>query len=227
MDRVIVSIGGSVLIPGKEDSTYIKSLASVLKEVSNEVYLIVVCGGGQVARYYSDIGKNLGGSIKQIDELCIEVTRINAGLLSMAIGGDGLKSVHTDIENCINMTSVGKVSIMGGTESGHTTDAVAAMIAKRYKANRIVNASNVNAIYSDDPKKNPEATKYSKITIDELSTIVYNKHVPCKSSVFDPLGVSIVKECKIDLVVVNGRNIKELKNAILGKEIEGTYVNPC
>ncbi|MCQ2056283.1 MAG: UMP kinase [archaeon] len=226
MDKVVVSIGGSVLIPGKEDSIYIKALANMLKEVSNEVYLIVVCGGGQVARYYSDVGKNLGGSIKQIDELCIEVTKINAGLLSIALGENGLRSIHTNIENCINMTSVGKVSIMGGTESGHTTDAVAAMIAKKYKANRIINASNVNAIYSDDPKKNPNAKRYSEMTIDELSMIIYNEHAPCKSSIFDPLGVKIIRDSKIDLTVVNGRNLKELKNAILGKEIEGTHVRP-
>ncbi|MCQ2086261.1 MAG: UMP kinase, partial [archaeon] len=65
------------------------------------------------------------------------------------------------------------------------------------------------------------------ITIDDLSTIVYNEHVPCKSSIFDPLGVRIIKECKIDLFVVDGRNLKELKNAILGKEIEGTHVKAC
>ena len=42
---------------------------------------------------------------------------------------------------------------------------------------------------------------------------------------FDPLGVKIAKESRIDILMVNGRDFTELKNAILGKEIKGTYVD--
>lgn len=40
-----------------------------------------------------------------------------------------------------------------------------------------------------------------------------------------PLGVKIAKEHRIDLLMVDGRDLVELKNAILGKEINGTFVN--
>ena len=114
---------------------------------------------------------------------------------------------------------------MGGTEPGHTTDAVAAMIAKACDADRIVNASNVDAVYTDDPRTNPNAKRLDKITIDDLEKIVYDEHDACRSSVFDPLGVKIAKEHRIDLLMVDGRDLVELKNAILGKEINGTFVN--
>ena len=225
MDRVVVSIGGSVLIPEKDDAVYIKALADMLKEAAEEVCLMVVCGGGKISRYYSRTGKELGGTTYQLDELGIGVTRINAGLLSIALGDAGFDRVPLRPEECASMATPGKVAVMGGTEPGHTTDAVAAMVARACGAVRIVNASNVDAVYSDDPRKNPDAERYSRITIDQLKDIVYDEHDAGRSSVFDPMGVRIAKESKIDLLMVNGRDLSELRNAILGKEIKGTFVD--
>ncbi len=226
MDKVVVSIGGSVLIPEKDDAVYIKALADMLREVSKEVCLMVVCGGGKIARYYTTTGKDLGGTDYQLDELGIGATRLNAGLLSIALGDAGFGGkVPLTAEECASMVTPGKIAIMGGTEPGHTTDAVAAMIAKIVGADRIVNASNVDAVYSDDPRKNPDAKRFSRMTIDQLKEVVYDEHGAGKSSVFDPLGVRIAKESRIDILMVNGRDFTELKNAILGREIKGTYVD--
>ena len=63
------------------------------------------------------------------------------------------------------------------------------------------------------------------MTIDELSDIVYKEHGASKSSVFDPLGVKIAKENRIDILIVDGRDLNELRNAILGKDIAGTFVD--
>ncbi len=114
---------------------------------------------------------------------------------------------------------------MGGTVPGHTTDAVASMVAKSMGADRIVNATSVDAVYTDDPRKNKDAKKITSMTIDELGDIVYKEHGASKSSVFDPLGVRIAKENSIDILIVDGRNLDELRNAISGNDISGTFVN--
>ena len=225
MDKVVVSIGGSVLIPEKDDAKYIKTLADELKELSKEVQLMVICGGGKISRYYSATGKELGGTTYQLDEMGIAVTRINAKLLSIALGDAGIDEIPVDPERCASNSVPGKVSVMGGTEPGHTTDAVAAMVAKCSGAVRIVNASNVDAVYTDDPRKNPDAKRLSRMTIKELKEIVYDEHDACRSSVFDPLGVKIAMENKIDILMINGRELSELRNAILGKDIKGTFVD--
>ncbi len=225
MERVVVSIGGSVLIPEKDDAKYIRALADMLREVSKEVEIMVVCGGGKVSRYYSKTGRELGGTTYQLDELGIGVTRVNAKLLDIALGDAGIGEVPMTAEECASERAAGKVPVMGGTEPGHTTDAVASMIAKACNADRIVNASNVDAVYTDDPRTNPDAEKITKMTIGDLEKIVYSEHDACRSSVFDPLGVKIAKEFKIDLLMVDGRDLGELRNAILGKEINGTFVD--
>lgn len=224
-EKVVVSIGGSILIPGNKDSDYIKKLTTLVQEVSKEVQLVIVCGGGKIARYYTETGSELGGTTYQLDMLGIGVTRLNAELLAVSLGDLSSTNIPVTAEAAASLSTPNNVVVMGGTVPGHTTDAVATMVAREMKATRVVNATSVEAVYSDDPKKDPNAKRFSKLTISELGDIVYKEHGAGKSSVFDPLGVKIAKEEQIDILIVNGRDLEDLKNAILGKEIKGTFIN--
>ena len=223
-DKVVVSIGGSILIPGNNDSEYIARLAEMLKGVCNDAQIAIVVGGGKTARYYAETGRALGGNDYQLDILGIGATRLNAQLLSLALG-EMPDKVPEDPEDLASRSSPGHIVVMGGTVPGHTTDAVAAMVAKAMGADRIVNATSVDAVYTDDPRKNPDAEKILNMTIEQLGDIVYKEHGASRSSVFDPLGVRLAKENRIDILIVDGRNLDELRNAILGNEIKGTFVD--
>jgi len=224
-EKVVVSIGGSVLIPGKDDPAYIKMLAETIKDISKTVQLVIVCGGGKIARYYTETGAELGGTTYQLDVLGIGATRLNAQLLAISLGGLSSADIPVTAAEASSRSTPDNIVIMGGTEPGHTTDAVAMMVAKEMHADRVVNATSVEAVYSDDPKKDPAAKRFSKMTIEELGNIVYKEHGAGKSSVFDPLGIKIAKEEKIDILMIDGRNFGELRNAVLGNEIKGTYVS--
>ncbi|MCL2146035.1 MAG: UMP kinase [Methanomassiliicoccaceae archaeon] len=224
-EKVVVSIGGSILIPGKDDPAYIKRLADTIKEVSEIVQIVIVCGGGRIARYYTETGRDLGGSTYQLDMLGIGATRLNAQLLAVSLNELSSTDIPLTAAEAAERSTPNNIVVMGGTVPGHTTDAVAAMVAREMRADRVVNATSVEAVYSDDPKKDPSAERFSRMTIDELGDVVYKEHGAGRSSVFDPLGIKIAKEEKIDILMVDGRNLAELKNAILGKEISGTYVS--
>ena len=225
MDKVVVSIGGSVLVPGDDDAAYIRRLADMLREVASEAQVAVVVGGGREARRYVDMGRALGGSVRELDELGIGITRVNARLLTVALGDIANTEIPVKADDCARMSEAGRIAVRGGTEPGHTTDAVSAMIAERMGADRIVNASNVDAVYSADPRADPDAVRYERMTIAQLKDVVYQDHDAGKSSVFDPLGVSIAMRERIDILMVNGRDLEELRNAILGKPIKGTFVD--
>lgn len=224
MEKVVVSIGGSILVPGENDAEFIGKLAKMLKEVSKEVQLAIVCGGGKTARYYAGIAKDLGGDTYDQDILGIAATRMNAQLLMLALG-DMPDAVITNAEDLAKASEPGKIVVMGGTVPGHTTDAVSSMVAAAMRADRIINGTSVDAVYTADPRKDPDAKKITNMTIDDLAGIVYKEHGASKSSVFDPLGVKLAKENNIDILIIDGRNLDELKNAILGKPIKGTFVN--
>lgn len=224
MDKVVVSIGGSVLIPGNNDSEYIARLADVLLSLKDRVQLAVVVGGGRTARYYASTGRNLGGSDRQLDIMGIGATRLNAQLLGLALGNMP-ERVPESAEETAASSRPGTIAVMGGTEPGHTTDAVAMMVARAMKADRVVNATSVDAVYTADPRLDPDAQRIPRMDIARLGEIVYKDHHASKSSVFDPLGVEIARECRIDISMVDGRNLEELEKAILGEEFQGTFVD--
>ncbi|MFA7341595.1 MAG: UMP kinase [Candidatus Methanomethylophilaceae archaeon] len=224
MDKVVVSIGGSILIPDKDDSSYIRELSALLRELVQDFQIVVICGGGKISRYYANTGRELGGDTFQLDELGIMITRANAGLLRIALGDLRVDELPVEAERAAALSAPGNVVVMGGTVPGHTTDAVSSMVAKALGADRIVNATSVDAVYSEDPRHNPDAERYTDMTIDQLAGIVYSEHGAGKSSVFDPLGIRIAKENAIDIVIVDGRDLGELANAIRGKGFRGTLV---
>src|SRR2546428_12210770 len=87
MEKVVVSLGGSVLVPGDDDARYLRSLAGLLRDVSVRVKLFVVTGGGRIARYYIETGRSLGIGERTLDEVGLAVTRLHARLLPAAPGG--------------------------------------------------------------------------------------------------------------------------------------------
>jgi len=115
--------------------------------------------------------------------------------------------------------------VMGGTTPGHTTDAVAAMVAEAIGAKRIVNATSVDAAYTADPKAHSDAKRLTTITHQELYDLV-NKglHSAGPSDVFDRLGAETAMRANVPLVIVQGRDLKELEHAIRGEKVKGTLV---
>jgi len=189
------------------------------------VQFTVVCGGGKVARYYTDTGRALGGTEDRLDLLGIGATRLNAGLLALALGDLSSSDIPTTAEAAAALNAPGRIVVMGGTAPGHTTDAVAVMVARALHGARVINATSVDAVYSADPRTHLDAVKYDRLTIKQLGDLVYKDHGAGKSSVFDPLGVKIAAEEKIDIAMVAGRDLVDLKKAILGEPFKGTYIN--
>jgi uridylate kinase len=227
MESVVVSLGGSVLIPGDEDSHYLSSLANLIREASKRYHLYLICGGGKVARYYISEGRALGASERQLDEMGIMVTRINARLLQLALGDAVAEGMPTNAEEAARLGRQGSIVVMGGTEPGHTTDAVAAMVAAEVGAVRIINATSVPAAYTKDPRKHADAVRLQKMTHAELHTLV-NKglHGAGPSDVFDKKGAEIAMRASIPILIVAGRDLEDLGRAIRGEPFEGTYVGP-
>ncbi len=225
MDTVVVSIGGSILVPDDDDTAYVKELAVMFRELSKQLKLYVVVGGGRIARYYITLGRELGGDESYLDDVGIEVTRINARMLITALGEAAYHIPAETFDEAISAAKAHDIVVMGGTHPGHTTDAVSAMLGERAGAVRLINATSVDGIYTDDPNKNPDAERLANVNFDQLLEICLKvKGGAGPNVVFDPLGAKIVARSKIETRVVHGRNLEELRKAILGQEFYGTTV---
>lgn len=225
MDKVVVSLGGSVLIPDENDIGFLKGIASLLSRLCTEQEIIAVCGGGRIARYYITTGREFGAQEQELDQMGIDITRLNARLLQMAMGERAVRGIPESPEEAVRMKENGRIVTMGGTEAGQTTDAVAALVAKVWGADRIVNATSVDAVYSDDPKMVEKVKRYSWLSFEEFYDIVNRGgHNAGQTAVFDRKGAWIALQERIPLYIVHGRDMEDLESAIKGGKVKGTTV---
>ncbi|MCK5038999.1 MAG: UMP kinase [Thermoplasmata archaeon] len=226
MQNVVISIGGSILVPDDHDTSYISELAEMLTRIAKTTKLFIVVGGGRIARYYIKLGRDLGADESYLDDIGIDVTRLNSKMLITALGKLAYHIPAKTFDEAMLASKNHEIVIMGGTHPGHTTDAVSAMLGERVGADRLINATSVDGVYTEDPKKNPDAKRLPIVSFDELIRICLQVEGGAGPNVvFDPLGAKIIARSGIETRVVHGRDLKELEKAILGQEFHGTIVS--
>jgi uridylate kinase len=223
MKRVVISLGGSVLVPSLEKN-HIRAYATVLRKLGKGHRIYVVVGGGGEARRYIGVARTLGIDEATADELGIQVTRMNALLLAGALGEAAYPNIAESYRDAARFGESGKIVVMGGVIPGQTTDAVAALLAEKVRADLVINWTSVDGIYSADPKKHTDAVKHSTLTPVELQAIIRGDRLEAGSNtVFDTLAAKIIGRSGIPLVVLDGRKPIDPRKAIKGKK--GTLVS--
>jgi uridylate kinase len=225
MKKVVISLGGSILIPSLENHT-IREYVPVLQKIAKKCRLFVVVGGGGEARRYIGIARDLGIDEGTSDEIGILITRLNATLLIAALGDAAYPKVAESHAEAKKFSEHGKIVVMGGITPGQTTDAVAAVLAERVGATAFINATSVDGIYTEDPKKNPKATRFDAITPQKLLEIVGKTALGAGSNnVLDIVAARVVERSGIPLIVLDGSRPENLSEAILKGKFRGTVVS--
>lgn len=223
MKRIVISLGGSVLVPSLEGN-HIGEYAGILRRLGKEHRVYVVVGGGGEARRYIGVARDLGMDESTADELGILVTRLNAALLAGALGEAAYPGIAESYRDAAGFGESGKIVVMGGVIPGQTTDAVAALLAERVKADLVVNWTSVDGIYSADPKKHRDAVRHPTLTPGELQAIIREDRLEAGSNtVFDTLAAKIIGRSGIPLVVLDGRRPEDPRKAIRARR--GTLVS--
>ncbi|MGA7861822.1 MAG: UMP kinase [Thermoplasmata archaeon] len=223
---VVLSMGGSVLVTGDEDERFLPDLAALLRKLSSDFPLLVTAGGGRVARDYIRLGRALGLTETELDELGIDVSRLNARLLAAVIGPPCPSHPPTSLAEAVREAHRSRIVVLGGTEPGHTTDGVAGLLAERLRAQRLVNATRVPGLFERDPRKDPSAQR-----IDRLDYAGFRRMVDASVAgtagqqfVFDRLGLDSLARAKIPLRIVQGRDLPNLERALRGEDFVGTEI---
>ncbi len=222
--KVVVSIGGSVLVPDVE-SNRVAAYASVLEDIVADGHdLAVVVGGGPAARQYIAAGRNLGANEIELDQLGIAVTRLNARLLIAALDDQAAPTPPEDHETAREALRRGDLPVMGGTEAGHTTDAVGTALAEYTDADLLVYATSVPGVYDADPDKDPAATKYDEMTAAELVSLVGDLEVDAGSNApVDLLAAKLLQRANLAAAVVDGTDPEAVRRAVDGDH-DGTTI---
>lgn len=210
------------------DSSRLNDYAEQIAELSKSgIEIGIVIGGGNIFRGLSGAAK--GFDRVNGDQMGMLATTINSLALNSALKNQGIKS---KMLTAIRMEPVGEyyskgkavealangevVIISGGTGNPYfTTDTASALRGIEIEADIMLKGTRVDGIYSADPEKFPDATKYEKISFDEI----YKKNL----KIMDLTATTLCKENNLPVMVFNMDKKGNLAKVLNGENI-GTIV---
>jgi uridylate kinase len=218
MTNAVISLGGSIFTQVLDD---LDRLVNELEQVHEEVEtLVVVVGAGSLKSHIHAASQE--ASQAELDLVGIQATRLNAATLKTYFD-DAHPTIPTSLQELVEAVEYSDMIVMGGTEPGHSTDAVAALAGELIDADMMVNVTDVDGIYDRDPAEDG-ATKLDEISYAELLDMVAQKEVSAGSyALMDLTACKILDRSKIRTVVVDGFKDGELVRALDGSH-SGTEV---
>jgi len=222
MDTIVISLGGSVVLADDVDSTFYTELKELLSAQKDKKIFVIV-GGGPPARTYISRARKLQISEKKLDNIGIAITRVNALFLACQLL-ENLTVIPHSTQEALDLDQ--SLVIMGGTTPGHSTDFVGAELASLAKADLFVIATNVDGVFDKDPRKYDDAKMYASISVQELLEKYGGAwNAAGSNTVIDGPALQKIHDGHIPTIVVNGKNIKNLKNAIYHQPFHGTTIS--
>jgi len=223
-ERVVVSVGGSLIVPDHIDTDFLTNLkALILEKVQRGFTFSIIAGGGKTARRYQDAANAVTPlSPQDTDWIGIHSTRLNAQLLRNIFAGYAHSQI---IKNpTIDIDADEPVIIAAGWQPGCSTDYDAVLVARNLGAKRLVNLSNIDYAYDSDPKKNPNAKKIEKISWADFRKLIPDHWDPGLSSPFDPIAAKEAEAIGLEVAIINGAKLEEFSNYLDGKPFIGTTI---
>lgn len=222
--RYIISLGGSLIVPNEIDTKFLRNFRSIIdSQVRRGHKFVLITGGGRTSRRYSEAAKQLGElNPDDLDWLGIHSTRLNGHLLRTIFR----KSAHRRIITNPNQHEPASepIIIAAGYRPGWSTDYVAVLLARQCRADIVLNLSNIDYVYDKDPNKFKLAKLIKTISWHNFRKITGNKWDPGFNGPFDPVASRLAEKLKLRVVVMNGKNLKNLKNFFSGKKFKGTVI---
>jgi uridylate kinase len=186
--------------------------------------LVVVTGGGRVARTYIEAARRLGGSEVACDLLGIEVSRLNAWLFIAKMGEAAYPEPVTSLSQLLTAFESKKIVFLGGLQPGQSTNAVGILAAEAVHADLFLNATDVDGVYTADPAEDAGARKLDVVRTDELlQLLLANKLWAGSYALFDPVAIKLVERSRIPTRIIDGRDPATVAAAVKGEAV-GTLI---
>ena len=234
MAVTVISLGGSIVAPGNVDIEFLKGfvelIRSFLENDSNRRFIFVVGGGGPARQYqnaFKEICENVGASDTckndEADWIGIMATRLNAQLVRALFSEWCCQEVITNPMEVAPLT--GRVLVAAGWKPGFSTDYDAVLLAERFKADAVINLSNIAKVYTADPKIDPNAKPIDKISWADFRTMVGDEWVPGKNVPFDPIASRHAEKTNLKVICAAGKDLDNFRKILNGEDFFGTTIS--
>ena len=221
---VIISLGGSLVYPRDRDADYVAKFVELIKSKTSANNFAVITGGGYLARIYQQKLHDGGQTPtnEQLDMVGIDATRENAEYVRSVFGNTAEPEIF---QNPTQVNLSGKsVLVGGGWKPGHSSDGSAVGLAQTLGAKKLINLSNIDYVYTADPRKDPNAVKIEKSSWADFRKLLPETWDPGANVPFDPIAAKMSEELGLEVAVMNGKNLENLSAYLDGKEFVGTVI---
>jgi len=224
MKQYVLSLGGSLINPGRINTQYLKALRrAILNEIRKGSRFFVVVGGGRPARDYQEAGKRVVIlDMAALDWVGIGATKLNAELVRVIFGDLASDSVMSDPTKKVKTPA--RINVFSGWKPGRSTDFDAVKIAEVQGIKTVINLSNIDYVYDSDPRKNRKAKKLPQLSWKEFQRMFSPKWNPGAHVPFDPAGAALAAKRGIKVIVLNGAKLKNLAAVLRGHKFTGTTI---
>ena len=220
--RIVIKLSGRVF--GMDNVKVLKDYAQFLVKISKVCQPVVIAGGGNIARHYISHARSSGADESTLDELGIEISRLNAKLLIYALKNKAYAHPPTTLQEIRHAVDDGLIVVAGGLHPGQSTNGTAALIAEKIGAEQFLNATDVDGVYDMDPNKFKKAKKFKRIELKSLKNmLVHEDSVAGGYDLMDIVALKIIERSKIKTRIINA-NTKTIEKAIKGDSSVGTEI---
>ena len=227
-ETIVMSVGGSLIVPGAIDTTFLTSLKKFIdmETTSKGRRFIIIAGGGRTARNYQDAAGAVSDlDAEDLDWMGIHATRLNGHLLRTIFRHTAHRVMITNPDEILDVPKNEKVVIAAGYRPGSSTDLRAVQIAEKIGATKVINLSNIDYVYSADPRTNPDAQKIESISWPDFRALIPADWDPGLSSPFDPIAAKVAQRDNIEVAIINGDKLDEVVKYLDGEEFIGTKIS--
>ena len=212
--RIVIKLSGQVF--GMERTKELKDYAAFFVKQSKICQPVLVAGGGKIARYFINHARSSGADESTLDELGIEISRLNAKLLIYALKGKAYPHPPTNLTEVEQAVDSGLIVVTGGLHPGQSTNGTAALIAEKINATEFLNATDVDGIYDSDPNKNKKAKKFKRVELKDLrKLLVHEDSMAGGYDLMDIVALKVIERSKIKTKIIKS-DIKTIEKAIKG-----------
>lgn len=230
-ETIIISLGGSLIAP-KEGINWQflkKFRALIIEQIKQGKKFVIITGGGNTARLYQEAASKAAKLTNDDrDWIGIHSTRLNAHLIKTIFRDYAHPRINKNPRTKANLkTHFAKgesIMVAAGWRPGWSTDYVATILAERLGAQTVINLSNIDYAYTRDPNKFKSAEKIIETDWKFFRKIVGNKWDPGLNAPFDPIASKLAQKIGLEVIIMNGKNLANLKNFLNGKKFTGTTI---
>ncbi len=155
----------------------------------------------------------------------IHATRLNGHLLRTIFRDTAHPVMITNPDEVIDVPARVPLIIAAGYRPGASTDLRAVQIASHSNATKLINLSNIDYVYTADPRKDPDAKKIEDITWKEFRTLIPPDWSPGLSSPFDPVAAREAERLNLEVAIINGIKPDEIEHYLNSEPFMGTLIH--